>query len=79
MREMKQTALVRLRKEKGLTKAELSRRSRLDAGIIAWIESGRFIPYYSQLEKLAKALDYPGSPYDLAEEEDPYPLRNEVK
>lgn len=78
MREMRQTALVRMRKERGLTKAELARRAHLDAGIIAWIESGRFIPYYSQLEKLARALEYTGSPYDIAEEEEPYPLREGV-
>lgn len=78
LREMRQTALMRIRKEAGMTKAELARRSHMDAGIIAWIESGRFFPYYSQLEKLAKALDYKGSPWELAEEEKPYPLRNEV-
>ena len=67
-----------MRKERGLTKAELARRARLDAGIIAWIESGRFIPYYSQLEKLAKALEYEGNPWDIADEEEPYTQRKGV-
>jgi hypothetical protein len=32
------------------------------------IEAGRFKPYASQLEKLSRALDWPGEPDELLDE-----------
>lgn len=51
--------LTQLRKAHGWTKAELARRSSLNASTVGAIENGRVVPYASQLRKLAKALGYP--------------------
>ena len=56
MPDLKPVALKRIRAERAMTRAELARKSRMQAGTITWIEEGRFIPYESQLEKLAAAL-----------------------
>lgn len=64
--EMRPVALSAIRKEKGMNKSELARLSRMQPGMIAWIEEGRFIPYPSQLEKLAAALGV-DNPSDLME------------
>lgn len=53
---MRPVALMEIRKERGMNKSELARKTRMQPGMIAWIEEGRFIPYPSQLEKLARAL-----------------------
>ncbi len=45
------------RREIGITKSELARRAKIQPGVIGWIEEGRFKPYDSQLEKLAKSLE----------------------
>lgn len=63
-----QTMLERARIEKGLTKAALARAAKMQQGTISWIESGRFIPYESQLSKLAEALDWQGKPEELIKE-----------
>ena len=56
MPELKPVAMKRMRNDLGMTRAELARKSRMQAGTIAWSEEGRFIPYESQLGKLAAAL-----------------------
>lgn len=56
---MKPVAMASVRKAKGLTRAELSRRTGMQANMIAWIETGRFYPYDSQIEKIAKCLNVP--------------------
>lgn len=56
MQQLKPRALERVREEKGMTRAALARAANMQAGTITWIETGRFIPYKSQLEKLAAAL-----------------------
>ena len=66
----KTTKLEQLRKELGLTKAALARATEMQQGMINWIESGRFVPYESQLRKLAKALDWKGDLTDLTKEVD---------
>ena len=48
--------LKRIREEKGWSRAELARRSGVNASTIGQIEAGRFTPYPTQLAKLAKAL-----------------------
>ena len=54
---MKVTLLEMKRREKQLSKSGLARSANMQAGIIGWIEEGRFKPYDSQLIKLADALD----------------------
>lgn len=70
---MKITQMERLRREadggRGITKAELARRAKMQGSVIGWIEEGRFKPYDSQLAKLAEALgaDEPGKLLELVE------------
>ncbi len=56
-----------LRKQRGWSKAELARHARMQGGVVAWIEEGRFLPYPSQLSKLAEALGV-GEPPRLLEQ-----------
>lgn len=65
-KRMKRTKKIRI--DKDLTKADVSRITGMQAGTIGWIESGKFTPYDSQLEKLAKALGFKGDPRKLLEE-----------
>lgn len=46
-----------IREERGFSKAELARRSKMHSGEVGMIESGRLIPYPVQLERLADALN----------------------
>jgi ribosome-binding protein aMBF1 (putative translation factor) len=57
--------MEKVRADRGMRKADLSRASVVQASIIGWIESGRFIPYDSQLKKIAAALDWQGEPAEL--------------
>jgi transcriptional regulator with XRE-family HTH domain len=50
--------MKRLRLEKGWSLNELARKSKMANGDIGKIESGRLVPYDSQLEKIAKAFGY---------------------
>lgn len=54
---LKPVAMGQVRAARGMTRADLARAAKMQAGTITWIEDGRFIPYDSQLEKLAKALN----------------------
>ena len=67
MRDLKPTRLVEARKAKGLNKSELARLAGMQAGTIAWIESGRLYPYETQAVKIAAALGYEGDPATLFE------------
>ena len=51
--------LTEERKKRGWSRAELARRAKMNAATVGLIESERFIPYASQLEKLARALRWP--------------------
>ncbi len=53
------TELQRRREAKGWRRAELSRRARINATTLGWIEERRFHPYLTQLRKLARALNVP--------------------
>jgi transcriptional regulator with XRE-family HTH domain len=46
----------RFRKERGLTQAELGERSAMPQGSVSDIETGRHVPHYSTLRRLADAL-----------------------
>ena len=48
--------MTNLRMTNGWSKAELARRARVHPSQVGLIESGRFVPYTSQLTKIAKAL-----------------------
>lgn len=66
--EMKPVALKSIREDKHLTKTQLARLTEMQPGTIGWIETGRFIPYTSQLEKIAGVLDV-DNPLELLEQE----------
>jgi ribosome-binding protein aMBF1 (putative translation factor) len=65
----KDRVVKQLREMKGWSKADLARETKIQQGVIGWIESGRFIPYDSQLEKIARALNWEGNMQDLIAEE----------
>lgn len=54
--EMRPVRLGQVRAEKRITKSELARRAKMAPTTVKWIEEGRFIPYSSQIEKIARAL-----------------------
>lgn len=68
MTQEKVKLIVKLRQERGMNKAKLARATGMQQGTIGWIESGRFIPYDSQLEKIATALEWDGDLHDLLKE-----------
>jgi len=53
---LKPTAMKTIREQRGMTKSHLARKAEMQAGMITWIESGRFVPYESQLKKIAGVL-----------------------
>ena len=53
---MSRTKIQETREANGWSRAELARRSKMNAATISLIESGRLRPYPGQVEKLAKAL-----------------------
>lgn len=53
---MKITMLEIKRREAGLTKAQLAALAGVQPNIIGWIESGRWKPYDTQLQKIAASL-----------------------
>jgi transcriptional regulator with XRE-family HTH domain len=55
----KRQALASLRQERGLSQAALARKSGLNQSTVNQIETGRLVPYESQLRKLASALGVP--------------------
>lgn len=57
-----------LRQERAWSGMELARQSGLSNATISQIEHRRFLPYDSQLAKLAAALAYTGDPAGLLEE-----------
>jgi transcriptional regulator with XRE-family HTH domain len=48
-----------MRERRGWSKSELARRAGLNQTTVSAVESGRLIPYDTQLLKLAKALGVP--------------------
>ena len=59
-----------LREALGITQAELSRRTGINATTISLISHGRFIPYDGQLYRLKMALHFAGDPHELLEPAD---------
>lgn len=54
----------------GLSGLEVARRAKLAPGTLSQIETGRFIPYPGQLERLAEALGWNGKAEALLEDVD---------
>ncbi len=64
--------ITRVREARGWSRAKLARVSHMNATTVGQIETGRWLPYDSQLQKLARALDFPDSDaHHLLEEETP--------
>lgn len=63
----KKLKITKEREEHDLTKQKLSFASHVPATTIGQIESGRFVPYGPQLERLARALGFLGDPAELLE------------
>lgn len=63
---MKLCELMRLAQHR--SKNSLAHDAKLAPSQVAWIESGRFVPYPVQLARLADALGYEGWPVDLLDE-----------
>lgn len=64
--------ITKAREARGWSRAELARVSHMNATTVGQIESGRWSPYDSQLQKLARALGVPDSDaHHLLEEETP--------
>jgi ribosome-binding protein aMBF1 (putative translation factor) len=53
---------------KGWSMSKLAREAELNTSTVSMTESGRFKPYPSQLEKMAKALKWQDDPEKLLEE-----------
>lgn len=53
MRQMIPVRSGMVRKSLNMRRAELARGAGMQPGIIAWIETGRFVPYDNQIEKIA--------------------------
>lgn len=68
MKEKSVKRCEQIRESQNLTKADLARATGMQQGVIGWIEAGRFVPYDSQLQKLADALGWQGEPQELLEE-----------
>lgn len=71
MRQMKPVKAATVRTGLGLTRAAVAREAQMQAGVLAWIESGRFIPYSSQLNKVATVFrnhGWKGDAMELLEE-----------
>ena len=56
-----------LRREVGMSKADLAREAKVSACVIGWIESGRFKPYPIQMHRIAQVLNWDGDPTQLLE------------
>ena len=63
----KKLKMTKEREARDLTKQKLSFASHVPATTIGQIESGRFVPYGPQLERIARALGFLGAPEELLE------------
>ena len=63
--QAKNILLEKVRFDRRMSKRELANKSGVDTCFISYAENRNFLLYDSQLEKLAKALDFDGDPQDL--------------
>ena len=54
-----------IRMSRGWSQAALARKAELNQTTVCNIETGRMVPYPSQLAKVARALGWPGDPGEL--------------
>ena len=54
--EIQTRQLKTFREQAGISRSELARRAGMQSSTVGLIEAGRFVPYDTQLQKLAKAL-----------------------
>lgn len=57
-----------LREKKGWTKFELGSKARVHPANLGKYESGRWIPYPVELQRLAEVLEFSGEPEELLKE-----------
>jgi transcriptional regulator with XRE-family HTH domain len=62
--------LKRVREELNLSLSALARQAGLNVTTVCQAESGRFVPYPSQLARISVALGWKGAPEALLEELD---------
>ena len=65
---IEQKLLIKARKDAGMNRSDLARAAKMQPSVITWIETGRFYPYESQMEKIAAALGWEGDPTELFRE-----------
>lgn len=53
IREMIPVQGKTVRESLNLKRAQVAREAKMQPGVLTWIEEGRFIPYDSQIEKIA--------------------------
>ena len=53
MRKMIPVMAGKIRDSLHLRRAQVAREAKMQPGVLTWIETGRYIPYQSQLEKIA--------------------------
>ena len=71
IREMVPVYGRHVRESLKLKRAQVAREAKMQPGVLAWIEDGRFIPYDSQIEKIAgvyRKHGWEGTTSELLEE-----------
>jgi len=53
MRQMVPVKSGKIRESLNLNRAQVAREAKMQAGVLTWIETGRYLPYQSQIEKIA--------------------------
>ena len=56
MKQMVPVAVGKVRRELNLNRSQLAREAGMQPGVIGWIETGRYYPYDTQLEKIASVF-----------------------
>ncbi len=71
MRQMIPVRTKDIRESLHLKRAQVAREANMQAGVVGWIEEGRFVPYETQIEKIAKVFrkhGWDGETEELLEE-----------
>ena len=71
VREMIPVRSMHVRESLKLRKVDVAREANMQPGVLTWIETGRFIPYDSQIEKIANVYrrhGWKGTTDELLEE-----------
>ena len=65
---MKVKRLTAVRQAKGRTQAWVAREAQVDQGRMSLIERGRYVPYPTELRRIAAVLDHEGDPDRLLDD-----------